>query len=112
LFSRKRDHNQPKSIPSLELDVALYQQYLDGSNLTDAQKQELLHALWTVITEFIFLGFGVNSTQLIQDRWGQDEELSTTNVKSLPVEVDSTSQGEAFKPIATPQKHLLEPTDH
>ncbi|MEB3246185.1 MAG: hypothetical protein VKJ06_09415 [Vampirovibrionales bacterium] len=104
------DYNQRKSLPSLELDVALYQHYLDDSNLTDKQKLELLQTLWTVITEFIFLGFGVSSTQLIQDRCGQSEELSTENVKTHPVEVDSVSQGEAFRPIAIPpQPQAIQP---
>jgi hypothetical protein len=85
---------------ALTLDVALYQRYLENTHLDDLQKQELLQALWSVISEFIFLGFGVNSMQLIQDPCGQGEELSTTNLKSHPVAVDSVSQGKAFEPFA------------
>ncbi|MDX2085738.1 MAG: hypothetical protein SFZ03_10175 [Candidatus Melainabacteria bacterium] len=85
---------------ALTLDVVLYQRYLENTHLDDLQKQELLQALWSVISEFIFLGFGLNSTQLIQDPCGQGEELSTENVKTHPVDVDSMSQGKAFEPFA------------
>jgi hypothetical protein len=37
-----RDTTTP---PTLTLDVDLYQHYLDNSDLTDAQKQELLETL-------------------------------------------------------------------
>jgi hypothetical protein len=39
--------------PTLTLDVDLYQHYLDNSDLTDAQKQELLETLWSIVCEFV-----------------------------------------------------------
>ena len=40
-----------------------YQQYLDGSDLNDAEKEEFLQALWQIIVGFVELGFGVHPTQ-------------------------------------------------
>jgi hypothetical protein len=103
------DKNETQSLPTptlptLTLDVALYQHYLDDSDLSDAQKQELLETLWTLICEFVFLGFGVSSTQLIQDRCGQDHKLSTTNLKTPSIALDSLSQGAVFDPLPQQQK--------
>lgn len=75
--------------PILTLDVALYEHYLENSNLTDEQKQELLETLWNLICEFVFLGFGVTSTQLAQDSCGQGNALSTTNAETPSVALDS-----------------------
>lgn len=48
---------------SLEIDVEKYQAYLDDSGLTRAQKDEFLRALWSIITAFVDLGFGVHPVQ-------------------------------------------------
>ena len=50
--------------PSLEIDMARYQAYLDDPALTPDQKTEVIEALWTIITAFVQLGFGVHPTQL------------------------------------------------
>lgn len=49
--------------PTLAVDVERYQEYLDGADLTDAQKQEFLQALWSIIVSFVELGFGVHPLQ-------------------------------------------------
>jgi hypothetical protein len=95
------ENNQSNSLPILTLDMELYEKYLMDSNLTDAQKQELLETFWNLICEFVLLGFGITSTQqVIQDPCGQREELSTENIKTNLIAVDSTSQGKAFGPFA------------
>lgn len=49
--------------PALELDSAHYQQFLDDADITDAQKRELIETLWTIVIQFVDLGFGIEATQ-------------------------------------------------
>ena len=56
------------------VDVAKYQAYLDGSGLTEAQKEEFLQALWSVVVNFVELGFAVHP---VQEVCGQTAETTT-----------------------------------
>tara|TARA_R110000850_G_scaffold269499_1_gene401712 strand:- start:1614 stop:2171 length:558 start_codon:yes stop_codon:yes gene_type:complete len=49
--------------PSLGIDTAKYQAYLDDPALTDGQKEEIVQALWGIIVAFVDLGFGVHPLQ-------------------------------------------------
>ncbi|MCC5987231.1 MAG: hypothetical protein JJT95_06065 [Pararhodobacter sp.] len=51
----------PKS--TLTIDAEKYQAFLDGSDMTEAQKEEFLQALWSIIVSFVELGFGVHPLQ-------------------------------------------------
>ena len=53
--------------PTLTFDVEEFQHHLDGSNLTDAEKEELLKTLWEMICEFVFLGFGVHPVDHLRE---------------------------------------------
>lgn len=48
----------------LEVDVDVYQSFLKNCGLSDEAKVEFLKSLWTVITAFIDLGYGVHPVQL------------------------------------------------
>ena len=52
--------NAPRT---LTLDVDRYQKYLDDADLSEAQKQDVLEALWSIIVSFVDLGFGVHPVQ-------------------------------------------------
>lgn len=58
--------------PRLEIDIDKYQAYLDGSDLTPAQKEDFLRALWSVVVAFVDLGFGVHP---VQQACGQVEKI-------------------------------------
>lgn len=60
------DRNQ-NSAPVIELDVAYYQQFLDDADITDAQKRELIETLWTIVIQFVDLGFGIHPLQQARD---------------------------------------------
>ncbi|WP_159086946.1 hypothetical protein [Loktanella sp. Alg231-35] len=47
----------------LEIDLDHYQNYLDDPALTSDQKEDIVGALWMIITAFVELGFGVHPTQ-------------------------------------------------
>lgn len=49
--------------PTLSVDWAYYATLLDESDASDAEKQELLETLWSIVWTFIDLGFGVHPLQ-------------------------------------------------
>ncbi len=54
--------------PSLGIDTAKYQAYLDDPSLSEAQKEEIVQALWSIIVAFVDLGFGVHPLQEVLDQ--------------------------------------------
>lgn len=60
-----------KSQRRVTVDVEAYQNYLDGSGMSDTQKREFLEAVWSIIVNFVELGFGVHP---LQETCGQDAE--------------------------------------
>lgn len=65
--------------PTLAVDVERYQAYLDGSDFSDAQKEEFLQALWSIIVSFVELGFGVHP---LQEVCGKDRESADVSPKA------------------------------
>jgi len=53
---------------SVTLDHALYERYLDESDLSEEQKQEFLQTLWNIIVSFVDLGFEVHPLQQAQEQ--------------------------------------------
>ena len=54
--------NQPDSIsenglPALSIDWELYGQYLDDSDLSEADKRACIEALWSIMVSFVDMGF-------------------------------------------------------
>lgn len=45
------------------VDYERYQHYLDNSDLSDEEKQQVIQALWDVIVNFVDLGIGVHPLQ-------------------------------------------------
>ena len=60
--------------PTLTVDVARYQAYLDGSDLTPEQKEEVLQAVWSIVMTFVELGYGVHP---LQEACGKDDEAES-----------------------------------
>ena len=65
----------------VRVDVERYQAYLDGTNMTEAQKEEFLQAIWMVIISFVELGFDVHP---LQEVCGKPRELATPNGTHAP----------------------------
>jgi hypothetical protein len=61
--------------PSVEIDTAKYQKYLDDPSLSEDQKEEIIKALWLIITAFVDLGFGVHPAQQVLEQEGDDQAL-------------------------------------
>lgn len=51
---------------TLTLDVAKYQDFLDGENLSTQEKRDFIESLWQIVCEFVMLGFEVHPLQQAQ----------------------------------------------
>ena len=49
--------------PALEIDLDVYLPLFEDETIPDADKQELLEALWSIIVSFVQLGWGVHPVQ-------------------------------------------------
>jgi len=58
----------------LKVDVERYQSYLDDTDMTPAQKEEFLQAMWLIMISFVELGFEVHP---IQEVCGKDGQIGT-----------------------------------
>ena len=91
---------------ALTLDVEYYQQLLDTSDYSDEQRQQLLEAMWTIMTAFVDLGFDLRA----EETCGQSRGESA--VRNLAKEVVLSSQRspnlEKFKAIADASSDLHE----
>lgn len=58
--------------PALTLDIALYESYLQDSDITEDQRHEFLKALWSIVVGFVDLGFGIHPLQQTGQGCGQD----------------------------------------
>lgn len=80
--------NSAKSArPTLEVDYALYEKYLDDTDLTEAQKHEMIDGLWRIICDFVAIGFHVHPVQQAVENCGQAFANARGN-KENPVKSD------------------------
>jgi hypothetical protein len=52
---------QPETLGVLPFEAAEYMEYVDDLELSEAQKVEFLRTLWSIMSAFVELGFGVDS---------------------------------------------------
>lgn len=81
---------------SLEVDFSRFEDALDGSGLSEAEKAEFLHVFWSVILEFIDLGFGIHSSNVIASN--ACAEASETSAR------EATARPETERQTETPTK--------
>jgi hypothetical protein len=87
-----QEHFDASARPVVRVDVEKYQAFLDGADLTDAQKEELLQALWAIMVSFVELGFGVSP---MQEGCGKNRQIGSEGAK------------DAFNAVSSP-----EPNNH
>lgn len=95
--------------PVLTVDIKRYEALLDDPNLSEAQKEEFLGALWSIVVTFVELGFGVHP---LQEVCGQDSDDSFPWAKEAFDQVNSeelveTKDGRDSGPKAGLQDHEL-----
>ncbi len=90
--------------PGLGIDTTKYQAYLDDPSLSEAQKEEIVQALWSIITAFVDLGFGVHP---LHEVLGQEAcgKLGAT------LEVQGNKDSNESKPANTLSKEFERASD-
>lgn len=78
------------SRPTLSIDLDYYQRFLDDTNLTEEQKQELLQTLWQIVCEFVQMGFNINPVGQVQcgSREGETHLPTLEYQQTLPHKLD------------------------
>lgn len=63
--SEASSENSPcrKDSPSVGIDLSPYEALLADSDMSEADKTALLEALWSIVSSFVQLGFGVHPVQ-------------------------------------------------
>lgn len=56
---------------AVNVDLDAYKAYLDDPALSDAEKDQIVDALWKIVVCFVDLGFGMSP---VQEVWGQTNE--------------------------------------
>jgi hypothetical protein len=65
--------------PVVYVDFARYQGFLDHTEMTEAQREEFLKVLWSIIVAFIDLGYGIHP---IQEVCGKDLQTGAPSPKA------------------------------
>lgn len=60
----KASDDARKNPPTLTIDWDLYGQYLEDSELSDAEQREFIEVLWSIVVSFVDLGIGIHPAQL------------------------------------------------
>lgn len=70
-------------------DIDKYKALLDDPSLSEAEKEEFLKALWSIVVAFVELGFGVHPLQEVIE----DEGASTGLKRAFDSAGDTESNG-------------------
>lgn len=57
----------PSDRPRILVDYEKYAHFLENEDLTDDEKRAFIQALWSIIVDFVSLGFGVHPLQQTRD---------------------------------------------
>lgn len=92
---------EPAANGQLSLDLERYQRMLDGSGLSEAQKKDVLEALWRIVVTVVQLGYGVHPVQEVCGKPGQlSEEWHASRVDALECEDKSQKEDRKDAPEA------------
>ncbi len=77
----------------LEVDLEHYQAYLDDPSLTSDQKEEIVGALWTIISAFVELGFGVHPAQQACGKHGTElDQIGNSESTGMEPKINTQQQ--------------------
>lgn len=99
-FAREEAQGSGAGYPSAPPpDIEKYLPFVEEFDVTDAQKIEFLQTLWSIMSAFVDLGWGVDSVQRILPAWreismdSQGDELQITDQNITP-EFNGEAAGE------------------
>jgi hypothetical protein len=90
--NRTPPQETPPAPPTLAIDWDLYGQYLDASDLSDADKRAFIETLWSIVVSFVDLGFGLHPTQQTCGQADRDGIADLRDVISLGTPTDQTTE--------------------
>ena len=76
--------------PALEIDYALYERLLAESDWSDEQKREFIETLWSIVVQFVDLGFGIHPLQQVGAPVDIPEEFLPPDLADV-IELDESS---------------------
>lgn len=65
-------------------DIEKYRKYVDRFDITEAQKVELIHTLWSIMESFVDRAFGVDPVQLCRKETLAQNRKRRSNGVRLP----------------------------
>ena len=72
--------NPETTPPSLTIDWDAYQPFFEDEDISEAEKHELIEALWSIVVSFVDLGFGIHPLQQV---CGKDISLADLPVSDV-----------------------------
>ncbi|MEM6410183.1 MAG: hypothetical protein AAF683_01450 [Pseudomonadota bacterium] len=69
----------------LEVDVARFQHALDSADMTDDEKAKYLQLVWSIVLQFVDLGYGIHP---VQQNCGQFGQTDADDVPAVPDAVE------------------------
>ena len=70
-------------VPPLEFDWQEFTDFFEGSDLSEAEQQEFLETLWSIIVHFVDLGFGLNPIQILCEQIGENPSSESADMVDL-----------------------------
>lgn len=83
------------NLPALSFDFTEYRKFIEDSDLSEAQQEELLGALWVIIVGFVDLGFHIHPVQQALD--AREGDVNKNHAKLAADSAPMVSCGHAFK---------------
>lgn len=84
---------------ALTVDWDKYANYLDNSDLAESEKREFLEALWSIVVNFVDLGFQINPVQQVCGQELQISKLPKTSPDDVLKWKDHKSQNAFSKAV-------------
>lgn len=81
--------DQDKTASVIAFDVAHYEHMLEDCDWTDAQKREYLETLWSIIVDFVTLGFEIHPVQQAQEVRAACGKVPERSAKSAKIRADT-----------------------
>lgn len=90
--------NSETAPPTLTIDWDAYLPFFEDEDISEADKHEMIEALWSIVVNFVDLGFGVHPVQQACGQAVSLAELPKTDVLELPLSTEPKSQSKASNP--------------
>lgn len=91
------EFNPETAPPRLEIDWDAYLPYFEDEDISEADKQELIEALWSIVVGFVDMGFGVHPVQQV---CGKDVSLAAMPASDVVSSSNNPNKNEQAIPAS------------